>query len=107
MTTFQKIIVALAVVILFNFLLVIFFGDKGLVDLFKMKSAHEQTQQKNDTIIEENLKMAKEIERLQHGDPALIEHRAREQLGMVRPGEIVVRIHNRKQEDSGQTAADK
>ena len=84
---------------MFNFLLVIFFGDKGLVDLFKMKSERAQVQKKNEAIIEENLKMAKEIERLQKGDPAIIEHRAREQLGMVRPGEIIVKIATEKPEE--------
>ncbi len=94
MSTFQKIIMALAVVVLFNFLLVIVFGDKGLVDLLRMKTEQRQVQQRTERVIEGNLKMAREIERLQKADPALIEHRARTQLGMVKPGEIVVKVHS-------------
>ena len=107
MSTLQKIILALAVVVLFNMLLVIAFGDKGLVDLFKMKADHKQARQKNNEVIEENLNLAKEIERLQNADPALIEHRARVQLGMVKPGEIVVKIHTEQTtEDRRRTADD-
>ena len=97
LTTFQKAIIAVAAVILFNFLLVIVFGDKGLVDLFRMKSEQAQIQKKTDAIVVENLKMAREIERLQNDDPALIEHRARTQLGMVKPGEIVVKVAPKSQ----------
>lgn len=106
MSTFQKIILALVVVVLFNMLLVIVFGDKGLVDLFKMKAEHKQIQKKNEDIIEDNLNLAKEIERLQNADPALIEHRARVQLGMVKPGEIIVKIHSKQSIDDRRQTAD-
>lgn len=106
MSTFQKIILALAVVILFNMLLVVVFGDKGLVDLFKMKSEQKQAQEKNEDIIEDNLNVAKEIERLQNADPALIEHRARVQLGMVKPGEIIVKVHTKPTTDDSRQIAD-
>ena len=94
MSTIQKIAVTILVLVLINFMLVIVFGDKGLVDLYHMKKAQEEIEAKNKELIKENLDNARKVDRLQKGDPELIEHQAREQLGLVKPGEIVVKVPN-------------
>ncbi|MBI9083836.1 MAG: septum formation initiator family protein [Desulfobacterales bacterium] len=88
----QKMILALfGSALLLCLLLVIVFGDKGLVDLNHAKGRRDALRSKNGQIAAGNLRLSHEIHRLRN-DPAYVEHVARQDLGMIGPGEIVLRF---------------
>lgn len=63
------------------------------------RAEHAQTAAQASTLQVENQRIEAEIQAL-HSDPETIERAARQHLGMVRPGEIIVsatRIHGRLQ----------
>ncbi len=91
MTRRQKIILSLAVIGLFHFLLVIVFGDNGLVELSRKRSHRDQLVEVNRRLTEENYRLFKSIERLKE-DPAYIESIARRELGMIAPDEMIFKI---------------
>jgi cell division protein FtsB len=91
MSSWQKFFLSLVLVILFNLFLLMVFGDKGLVELSHMKSERGLLLRRNMKIEEENLNLYRKIHRLKN-DPVYIEKIAREELGMVGQGEVVVNI---------------
>ena len=88
MSTRQSIILSLAIVSLFTFLLVIIFGDKGLADLHLVRLERDRLVDKNQVLLEENLARFNEKERLEN-DPHYIEHIARGELGLVAEDELI------------------
>ena len=64
MTNKQKILLSLAILILFNLFLVIVFGDKGLVDYHLLKKERDRLIEKNNSLAKENLHLYREIDRL-------------------------------------------
>ena len=73
-------------------------GDRGLFEVWRKKSAHQQLAVEVQLLRDENTSLHRQIEALRH-DPLAIERIAREELGYVRPGEItfVFREDNRTQ----------
>ena len=90
-STRQKIVLAFAILILFNLLLVMIFGDDGLVDLNHLKAEKRQLEQKNDQINRENSGLYREIDRLKH-DREYIEDTARKELGVIAQDEVIFKI---------------
>ena len=90
MNTKQKILVTFAVLILINFLLVIVFGEKGLVDLVSLKRDHKSAIEHNDALVKKNISMYHKIVRLKH-DPVYIESVARKQLGLVGKNDLILK----------------
>ncbi len=62
-------------------------GDRGLFEVWRKKSAHQQLSAEVQALRDENASLHRQIEALRH-DPLAIERIAREELGYVRPGEI-------------------
>ncbi len=91
MSNGHKILLALVALVLFNILLVIIFGDRGLVEVNRLQQARERLQQENRQLQDKNLSLRREIERLKT-DPAYIEHVARQELGMIGRDEVIVRF---------------
>lgn len=87
----HKILLSLVALVLFNILLVIIFGDRGLVEMSRLKEEKEQLLKDNRELAEKNLSLHREIERLKN-DPAYIEHVARQELGMIGRDEVIVRF---------------
>ncbi len=75
---------------LFNLILVVIFGDNGLVDLILLRKEKERSAEKNREVIRENLSLYREIERLKH-DPEFIESVARKELGVVGKDEVILK----------------
>ena len=82
MTIRQKILVAGAVVAMFILILVIVFGDNGLVELSRLRAKEQLMVQANETLAGENVDLYRTIGRLKN-DPVYIESVARNELGMV------------------------
>lgn len=93
MSVKQKILLSIIILVLFNLLLVIVFGDKGLVDFNLLKMERDGLIEKNAKLTQENLTLYREIDRLKH-DPKYIENVARQELGLVGKEEMIFKIKN-------------
>jgi cell division protein FtsB len=89
----QKILLSLVALVLFNILLVIIFGDRGLVEVNRLNGERDLLLKENRELTEKNLALRREIERLKT-DPAYIEHIARQELGMIGRDEVIVRFNS-------------
>jgi cell division protein FtsB len=85
----RKIIVASAAVALFNLMLLIVFGDNGLVEMHRLREKEQLMVQQNEILARENVSLYRTIGRLKN-DPAFIESVARNELGMIGKDDIVV-----------------
>jgi cell division protein FtsB len=92
----SKCIVAGAAVLLLTLVLLIVFGDKGLVELSRLRERERIMADKNETLARENVSLYRIIGRLKH-DPIYIESVARHELGMVGKDDMIIIRH-----DSGQ-----
>jgi cell division protein FtsB len=66
-------------------------GDQGLLMLWRLQAEIETLHRDVAALEAENARLARAIADLRH-DPATIERLAREELGLVRPGERVLRF---------------
>ncbi len=85
----QKIMIAGAVVALFNFMLMIVFGDNGSVELSRLRAKEQLIVRRNETLAGENVNLYRTIDRLKR-DPVYIESVARNELGMVGKDDVVI-----------------
>ena len=69
-------------------------GERGLVQTFTTRRAHQQLAESISRLQRENRRLALQAERLRH-DPSAIEELARGELGLVRPGEQLFIIIDR------------
>ena len=79
------------IVFLFLMALLITFGNRGLVDNYLMNKRLVQLKVLNNGVTAENNELKKKIGLLR-GDLAYIESLARNELGMVKKGDIVYRL---------------
>ena len=70
-------------------------GDRGLVRRVRAQQELADAAARLGELKRENAAMRERVERLQH-DPAAIEAAAREHLGLIRRGEILVIVKDRK-----------
>ena len=63
-------------------------GEKGLMESMRARRQYQQLAGSLDDLKRENARLREEMRRLNE-DPAAIESLAREELGLVRPGEVV------------------
>lgn len=75
-------------VLLLGFALFTAFGERGLLHLWHLSEENRRLDEKNFRVHRENEILRDKINRLRHDDRYL-EKIAREELGLVRPGEIV------------------
>ena len=69
-------------------LLFAIFGSRGLIQIYRMKEEKNRIQMNNGRLQEENRKLAEQIQKLKHNKEE-VERVAREELGLVKRGEIV------------------
>ena len=81
-------VVVLALAWVLGYLPLQFFGERGLVHYRRLNVEHMELTKRNATLAEEIRHMRLEVERLRD-DEATLERAAREDLGMVRKGELV------------------
>ena len=90
MSTKQSILLALAILCLFSLVLFIVFGESGLADLNLLKQERDRIAEKNEQVTQENLTRYREIDRLEN-DLEYVEQVARDELGMVKPDEVIIK----------------
>lgn len=66
-------------------------GDKGLIDLYRVRGELDGIQTYNKALEKENREIEKEIALLK-GDRRYIEHIAKKELGMIRKNEVIYKI---------------
>jgi cell division protein FtsB len=71
------------------------FGDRGLAELFRARQDYQRATDALARLKRENAGLREQARRLQQ-DPATIETVARQDLGLIRPGEILVRVKDLK-----------
>ncbi len=64
------------------------FGGRGLIQIYHLKEEKERIKIVNVRLREENQKLAEQIERMKHSKED-VERIAREELGLVKKGEVV------------------
>ena len=96
----QKILLSLVALVLLNILLVIIFGDRGLVEVNRLKEERSRLLRDNRDLKAKNLSLHREIERLKT-DSEYIEHVARQELGMIGRDEVIVRFNAPGKKETG------
>ncbi len=76
-------------------LLLIIFGDNGLVDFVLIKGERDRLVEKNEKLNQENLVMYREIDRLKN-DPKFVENVVRQELGVIGKNEIVFKTDKKQ-----------
>jgi cell division protein FtsL len=92
----------LLLLILISFLIfgiLTFFGEKGILHLFRLRKELVRVNEKNSKLEEENQKLKGEVKRLK-SDKRYIEEIARKELGMVKEGEIIYQFDSPKDKNS-------
>lgn len=87
----QNILIFVVILALFSMLLFIVFGDSGFSDLNQLKAERERLLKKNAELVQENLSLYREIERLKN-DPAYVESVARKELGVIGKDEVIFKL---------------
>ena len=87
----KYLVLAAAGIFMLKLLLSVLMSDMGIFKLFELRQARHELQQDLAELQVKNSKLTEQINALR-SDPFYIEMLAREQLGMVRPGEQVYRL---------------
>ena len=93
MSRWRKIMAGLVCSAMFGLLLLVVFGDNGLVELKKRQYMHKALLDRNTQLTAENALMYTTIDRLK-GDSVYIENIARQELGMIRADELIFKFKN-------------
>jgi cell division protein FtsB len=72
-------------------------GEKGLLQSMNARRQYEQLQGSLDDLRRENAALREEMRRLKE-DPSTIESLARQDLGLIRPGEVVFILKDLKED---------
>lgn len=84
----DKIFFSIVFVVLFSIFVMAVFGEKGLLDLYRLKKEHAELSETNKEIARENKSLLIEINRLKT-DLAYVESVARKDLGFITKDEII------------------
>lgn len=84
----DKIFFSIVFVVLFSIFVMAVFGEKGLLDLYRLKNEHAELSETNKEIARENISLLNEINRLKT-DLVYVESVARKDLGFVTKDEII------------------
>jgi cell division protein FtsB len=79
------------------------FGDRGVVHLWRLMEEKEKLDERNFLLQKENERLRKRIYRLRHDD-LFLEKIAREELNLVRPGEVIYRFASSESEKDRERA---
>lgn len=93
MNHLRKIIVTASVVVMVALLLVIILGDNGMLELSRLQATRKQLAESNETLTRENMRLYRNIDRLQN-DPVFVENVARRELGMIRSDEVIFKFRS-------------
>ncbi len=89
--TFQLLLAFVTLVLVINALV----GDRGLTETLRAREQHQALRTSIDRLRGENARLRDEVRRLL-SDPATIEALARQELGLIKPGELLFIIKDAK-----------
>ena len=98
MTKRRKLTLGLVFSAMLVLLLWVIFGDNGWVELKRLQDTHKALVIGNARLTRENARMYDIVGRLQN-DTKYIENIARQELGMVRPDEVIFKFYHGKNND--------
>lgn len=87
----QKIALVVVAFGMCHLMLVVLYGDNGLLELNRKHKTYQRIVEENARITQENLKLYRTIYRLEN-DSVYIESIARQELGLVRPDELIFKF---------------
>jgi cell division protein FtsB len=94
----QKCILAGAAIALLHLMLLVVFGDNGVVELFRLRNQKQVIADQNDQLARQNVYLYRTIGRLKN-DPVFIESVARNELGMVGKQDVIVRCIGQREQN--------
>jgi cell division protein FtsB len=95
MSTTQKWLLGMATLGIMIMSIHMVFGGNGILDLLRVRREHSLLVRKNEAIREVNRTLYREIDRL-NNDPKYLEEVVRKESKMIRPGEIVVHMKDKR-----------
>jgi cell division protein FtsB len=90
--TLQVLLVFVTLVLIINALV----GERGLTETLRARKTHQELVTAIERLRTENARLRDEARRLR-SDPATIEALARQELGLIKPGEMLFIVRNAKQ----------
>ncbi|HAK59374.1 MAG TPA: hypothetical protein DCO77_03185 [Nitrospiraceae bacterium] len=84
----RKLLIAVALLVSVYFFASLLFGEMGIIKYYRMKSRHGALTERMAELKQDNVRLIREVTALKT-DPAYIELRARDMLGLARPGEMI------------------
>jgi cell division protein FtsB len=96
----KNILLAFGIGVLFCLLISIIFGENGFADLKRLKTERDVLLKTNNELIQENLSLCREVERLKN-DPEYVENVARKELGVIGKDEVVVKVKKGTKKNDG------
>lgn len=95
----EPILYAAAALILAALALDGIFGPHGFIATYRLRLQVQQVQRKTEHLNRENQEFAKQAQQLK-SDPSAIERVARQQMGLVKPGQLVFKLPPKPSSDS-------
>ena len=89
----EGILFTIAIFLLLSLFFFIIVSEHGLHELIFLRAEHDKLVEEEKRLSQENFSISIEIDRLKH-DPEYIENIARQELGMVAEGEIILKPQN-------------
>ena len=87
----MKLLLVILILVVLALQYKLWFGSDGITDIFHLKSQIHSQEAKNRELEQHNQFLEKEIDSLRQGGEA-IENRARNDLGMVKKGEVYYQV---------------
>ena len=89
--TLQMLLVFVTLVLVINALV----GERGLMETLRVRRQHQDLEQAIEKLKADNVRLREDARRLL-SDPATIEALARQELGLIKPGEVLFIIKDAK-----------
>lgn len=80
--------------IIFSLLVFVYFCAQGLRDIYNLKKEKEKIELNNQKLREENMRLANQIKKIKDNDREEIEKIVREELGLIKKGEVVYKFED-------------
>ena len=90
MTKIQSILLSISTILLIGLFVYVVYSKHGYADLLLLRQEQAKLIQKNERLARENFDIGIEIDRLKY-DFAYIENIARQELGMIKKDEIILK----------------
>jgi cell division protein FtsB len=78
--------------IVFSLLFFSYFCAQGLQEIYNLQKEKEKIELNNQKLREENMRLANQIKKIKNNDREEIEKIVREELGLIKKGEIVYKF---------------